>query len=230
MTAWGTLASVSWDTLASAATALGTLVLALATFSVVRSGRRSAVATEVALMAGIKPLLLPSHMDDPDQKVSFADEHWVHVGGGMAAAEATADAVYLVVSLRNVGNGLAILDRWDLTPHDVFDPADAAEFVDRASQRRPRQVAQFRRLSRALYIPTGELGFWHGALRDPSEELFKFASEAVVDRRALTLDLLYSDVQGGQMTISRFTLRPVGEDRWLTTIGRHFDVDDRSSR
>ncbi len=125
MTAWTVSASINWETVASAATALGTLVLALATFSVVRSGRRSAAATETALMAGIRPLLLPSRMDDPDQKVGFVDEHWVHVGGGRATGEVTTDAVYLVMSLRNVGNGLAILDRWDLTPYDLFAPVSA---------------------------------------------------------------------------------------------------------
>ena len=140
MTAWAVAASIDWSTAASAATALGTLVLALATFSVVRSGRRSAQATEMALMAGIRPLVMPSHTDDPDQKVSFVDEHWVHVGGGRAAAEATTNAVYLVVSLRNVGNGLAILDRWDLTPYDVFASGDPAELNRRAGQQRPRDI------------------------------------------------------------------------------------------
>jgi hypothetical protein len=230
MTTWAVAASVSWDTLASAATALGTLILALATFSVVRSGRRSALATETALLAGIRPLLLPSHMDDPDQKVGFVDEHWVHVGGGRAAAEATTNSVYLVVSVRNVGNGLAILDRWDLTPFDVFTSTDPAERNREAGQQRPRDPAQFRRLTRDLYIPPGELGFWQGALRDPSEALFKIATDAVLERRALTLDLLYSDVQGGQRTVSRFTLRPVGQDQWLATIGRHFSLDGHSFR
>jgi hypothetical protein len=202
----------------------------LATFSVVRSGRRSALATETALLAGIRPLILPSHMDDPEQKVGFADEHWVRVGGGRATAEVTSNAVYLVVSLRNVGNGLAILDRWDLTCYDVFTSGDPAELNRRAGEQHPRDQAQFRRLTRDLYIPPGELGFWQGALRDPSEELFKLASDAVLERRGLTLDLLYSDVQGGQRTVSRFTLRPVGDDQWLATVGRHFSLDGHNFR
>jgi hypothetical protein len=230
MTAWAMVASVSWDTVASAATAFGTLVLALATFSVVRSGRRSAVATEMALLAGIRPLLLPSNMEDPDQKIGFADEHWVHVGGARAALEATTNVVYLVVSLRNVGNGLAILDRWDLSPDEAHPLDDPTETVRRAGARTPRHAGQFRRLTRDLYIAPGELGFWQGALRDPSEELFKAATEAVAERRSLTLDLLYSDLQGGQRTISRFTLRPVGEDQWLATVGRHFTLDGRNPR
>jgi hypothetical protein len=230
VTTWAAAASIDWSTLASAATALGTLVLALATFSVVRSGRRSARATESALMAGIRPLLLPSRMDDPDQKVGFADEHWVHVGGGRAAVEATTNSVYLVVSLRNVGNGLAILDRWDLAPYDVFASVDATELIRRASQERPPDIPQFRRLTRDVYIPPGELGFWQGALRDPSDELFKAATDAMLERRPLTLDLLYSDVQGGQRTVSRFALRPVGQEEWLATIGRHFALDGHSFR
>ncbi len=229
MNGWATVASINWETAASAATAFGTLVLALATFSVVRSGRRSAEATEMALLAGIRPLLLPSHMEDPDQKISFVDDHWVHVAGGRAAAEATTNAVYLVVSLRNVGNGLAVLDRWDVNPYVVAadDPAEANRL---AGQQRPRDIAQFRRLTRDLYLPAGELGFWQGALRDPSETLFKEASDAIVERRMLTLDLLYSDLRGGQRSISRFTLRPVGPDQWFATIARHFALDGPSPR
>jgi hypothetical protein len=237
MTVWGMVASVDWSTVASAATAFGTIVLALATFSVVRSGRRSAVATETALLAGIRPLLVPSNMEDPDQKVGFVDDHWVRVGGGKAAAEATTNAaeatanvVYLVVSLRNAGNGLAILDRWDLRPYDVHATDDLTDANRIAGLQRPRDATQFRRLTRDLYISPGELGFWQGALRDPSEDIFKAASEAVHERRPMTLDLLYSDLQGGQRTISRFTLRPVGEDQWLATIGRHFFLDGRSPR
>jgi hypothetical protein len=150
----------------------------------------------------------------------------VHVGGERGAVEVTTNVVYLVVSLRNVGNGLAILDRWDLHPYDVFDPAEAMEANRQAGLQQPRGPAQFRRL-RDLYIPPGELGFWQGALRDSSEELFKFASDAANERRPLTLDLLYS---GGQRTISRFTLRPVGPDQWFVTIGRHFAVDGPSFR
>jgi hypothetical protein len=230
MTPWSTVASISWDTLASAATAFGTLVLALATFSVVRSGRRSARATEMALLAGIRPLLLPSNTEDPDQKVGFIDDHWVHVAGARAMLEATTGTVYLVLSLRNVGNGLAILDRWDLNCYDVGSLNDPAEAVRRAVLQRPRDITAFRRLSRDLYIPQGELGFWEGALRDPSETLFKVASEAVLDRQPLTLDLLYSDLQGGQRTVSRFTLRPIGDDQWLPVIARHFTLDGNSPR
>jgi len=92
---WATVASIDWATSASAATAAGTLVLAIATFSVVRSGGRGARATELALLAGIRPVLLPPRLEDPPRKIGFFDDHWVRVDGGRASAEASTGAVYL---------------------------------------------------------------------------------------------------------------------------------------
>jgi hypothetical protein len=40
----------------------------------------------------------------------------------------------------------------------------------------------------------------------------------------MMLDILYGDREGGQRVISQFTLRHAN-DRWLTTTGRHFNVD-----
>lgn len=53
-----------WATVASLATALGTLVLAVATFSAVRSGNRTARAAELSLLTSLRPLLAPSRRSD----------------------------------------------------------------------------------------------------------------------------------------------------------------------
>ena len=109
MPGWQNPAVSDWTiTAASAATAAGTLILAVATFSSVRSAQRAARATEAALLAGIRPVLVASHLEDASQKVRFLDDHWAHVEGGRATVEVTDDAVYLLVSLRNVGNGLTL--------------------------------------------------------------------------------------------------------------------------
>ncbi len=202
-----------WATAASAATAAGTLVLALATFSAVRSGRRAARATEEALLAGIRPVIVTSRLEDPSQKVGFIDDHWVHVEGGRAVVEVTDDAVYLVISLRNVGNGLAVLDRWALTTERLRDERSAAD------------LGGFRRLTRDLYVPAGDLGFWQGALRDPDDPLFGAVREAASEPRAMTVDILYGDHDGGQRTISRFALSPVGDGKWLASTSRHWNLD-----
>jgi hypothetical protein len=88
-----------WVTISSLATAGGTLVLAVSTFASVRSANRAARAAERSLLAGLRPLLLPSRLQDPEQKVGFADQKWLVVPGGGAAAQVGDDAIYLALSL-----------------------------------------------------------------------------------------------------------------------------------
>jgi len=58
-----------WASVASLATAAGTLVLAVATFASVRSANRAARAAEQSLLAGLRPLLVASRLHDDTQKV-----------------------------------------------------------------------------------------------------------------------------------------------------------------
>ncbi len=143
-----------WVTISSLATAGGTLVLAAATFASVRSANRSARASEQALLAGLRPLLVSSSLEDPPLKVSFQDGKWLRVEGGRVSAEAAGDVVYLAASLRNIGSGVAILHGWRILP----GPSVSAPEHD---------LDTFHRLSRDLYIAPGDIGFWQGAFRDP---------------------------------------------------------------
>jgi hypothetical protein len=63
-----------WVTISSLATAGGTLVLAGATFAAVRSANRSARVAERSMLAGLRPLLMPSRLQDPPQKVGYGTE------------------------------------------------------------------------------------------------------------------------------------------------------------
>lgn len=200
-------------TAAGLATAAGTLVLAGATFSSVRSAQRAARATEDALLAAIRPVLVGSRLEDPEQKIGFVDDHWVRVPGGRAVAEITPRGIYLAMSLRNVGNGLAVLDRWDLHVEGVTAELDRS------------RVEGFRRLGRDIYVPAGDLGFWQAAVREPADPLDGPLRQAIAERRTFALDLLYADHQGGQRTVTRFAYRPVGEEEWLATVGRHWNLD-----
>lgn len=65
--------SADWASVASLATAAGTLVLAMATFASVRSANRTARAAEQSLQAGLRPLLLASRLQDDPQKVMFVE-------------------------------------------------------------------------------------------------------------------------------------------------------------
>ncbi len=145
-------------------------MLAAATFTSVRSANRAARATERALLAGIRPVLVPSRLEDPSEKVGFGDGHRLKVDGGRAVVEVTDEVVYLAIALRNVGSGLAVLDRWDFSADH-----DNGQFPH-------REPDEFRRLTRDLYVPASDLGFWQGAFRDPGDPVFAAAREAATER------------------------------------------------
>ena len=207
-----------WATISSLATAGGTFVLGLATFASVRSAHRAAQATERALLAGIRPVLVPSRLDDPPQKVGFVDDHRVEVGGGLAVAELGEGAIYFAIALRNVGNGLAVLDGWDF-------------YDDRATGApKHRRPDEFRRLTRDIYVPAGDIGFWQGAYRDPDDDAFQAAHEAISNARPITIDLLYGDHEGGQRTVSRFVLVPAEPGLGAAAASRHWNLDRADPR
>src|SRR5262245_58761233 len=146
-----------WPTIASLATAAGTLVLAGATFASVRSANRAARTAERSLLAGLRPLLMAALPEDPSQKVTWQDQHVSHLPGGRAVIEETDGVIYMAAPLRNTGNGVAVLHGWYADGHTM----------EGAREHRPPE--QFRRLTRDIYIPPGRLGFWQGALREPDD-------------------------------------------------------------
>jgi hypothetical protein len=46
----------------------------------------------------------------------------------------------------------------------------------------------------------------------------------------IIVDLLYGDHEGGQRAVTRFSIWPTGEARWLPGISRHFRLDGVSPR
>jgi hypothetical protein len=210
--------SIDWTTISSLATGLGTLVLAAATFASVRSSNRTARLTEASHKADLRPLLLPSRLGDAEEKVGFVDRHFLKVLGGRGVAEVTDDVVYLAMSLRNVGSGIAVLHGWHLIPEHQPDGDQVPDVED------------FRRLTRDLYIPVSDTGFWQGAFRDPSASEFVEAASAVTARQGMMIDLLYGDHEGGQRMISRFSMRPRDDGGWMIEAGRHWNVDREDPR
>ena len=90
---------------------------------------------------------------------------WVTIEGGHAAFEVSSQAIYLVIGLRNDGSGIAVLHGWHFHPERIAgtDPADTKDF---------------RRLTRDIYVPAGDIGFWQGAFRDPDDPMFATARDA----------------------------------------------------
>jgi hypothetical protein len=207
-----------WSTIASLATAGGTLVLAAATFASIRSANRSARISEHAartaersLLGGQRPLLVTSRLQDPEQKIQYPEGIWLTVGGGTAALEVTDDVVYLAVSVRNVGTGLAVLHGWHV-------------LMGLQTRRSRPPLEEFTTQNLDIYVAPGDNGLWLSALRDPAADVFHAVAGAVKAGEPLVIDLLYGDLEGGQRVITQFSLRHAGE-RWLAQATRHFNVD-----
>jgi hypothetical protein len=205
--------AVDWLTISSLATAGATLVLAFATFGSVRSANRAARAAERSLLAGLRPVLMPSRVDDVPQKVGFQDDRWFLIPGAGAVAEVGDEAIYLAASVRNMGNGIAVLHGWRLFPDAQTGATE------------PAPLEEFHRLTRDLYIAPTEAGFWQGALRDPSAPEFEVARTAIVDRHRFGIQILYGDHEGGQRTISMFAFTPREDGTWVGSVSRHWSID-----
>jgi hypothetical protein len=202
-----------WQTISALATAAGTLVLAVATFSAVRSSNRSARVAERALLAGLRPLLVASLGDDPPQKVLWNDLHAIRLNGGRAYAEVDGTVIYLAAGLRNVGSGIALLHGWSPIPGRAVAPQE------------PAPVDEFRRLTVDLYIAPGSAGYWESAIRDVNDPMHHDLCQRIAEHREFTIDVLYGDQDGGQRTISRVFIVSAGEDGWYCQVARHWNVD-----
>ena len=206
--------ATDWATISSMVAGVGTLVLAVATFASVRSSNRSARIAEAALQEQRRPVLAPSRLEDPVQKLMFVEGHWVSTEGGRAVAEHIDGIVYLAISLRNVGSGIGVCQGWTVraglgSSRDL--PTHAPE-------------EEFRLQSRDLYIPASDIGMWQGALRNPDDPVRPAIAEAIDARQPMSIELLYTDQVGLQRTITRFGLIPTA-DSWLASVHRHWYLD-----
>ena len=207
-----------WATISSLATAGGTLILAIATFASVRSANRAARVAEQSLMEGLRPLLVNSRLNDPPQKIFFQEGKHVMLEGGRGAAELDNGVVYLAISVRNAGRGIAVLHGWEFRPGRDLHPE------------RP-DPGSFRTQGRDILIAPGDIGFWQGAFRDSSDSQYDAAVTAVTADDVLTVDLLYGDNEGGQRVMSRMMLQRSSPGTtsdpatWIASVVRHWNLD-----
>jgi hypothetical protein len=206
----------NWVTISSFATGGGTLVLAVATFASVRSANQASRTAERALEVNLRPVLVNSRLQDPVQKMMWVDRHWASVPGGQSSVEIADGNIYLAMSLRNVGSGIAVLHGW-FTTGELLRPG-----VGHADP------SEFRMQTRDLIIPTGDIGFWQGAIREPSDPDHAALTKAISAMEPFTIQLLYGDLEGGQRAISSFACIPRqsgDETMWMCTVTLHWNLD-----
>jgi hypothetical protein len=206
------------STIAELATAGGTLVLAVATFSSTRSANRAARVSERALQAGLRPVLFNARPQDPPQKVSYVDDHRVMLRDGLAAIQESDANLYLSIPLRNVGTGLGVIHGWYVWPQRA------------TSAVHPKPAEEFRPHQRDMYVPAGDVSFWQAAVRDAEDPVYEPLRAAIAAGEGVSVDVLYGDHEGGQRTITRYFVRAreTADDEpwlWTCTTVRHWNLD-----
>ena len=198
----------AWVTLADIGTAVGTLVLAGATFVAVRAAARSTRIAERALLAGQRPVLAPGGPDDA-ANVQFADGRVFPVGNGHALVQQDTGVIYLAIPVRNVGAGLAMLRGYRLQGEPAGDVAQDPRGPARHLRGDPLpELRAFSPQQRDLVVSTSRAGWWQAALRDPETPLYKEIAGAAETWGRVTVDVLYGDHEGGQPSVTRFVLLP----------------------
>src|SRR5439155_26018284 len=130
----------------------------------------------------------------------------IAVPGGRAAIEIVDDNLYVVLSVRNVGSGIAVLHGGVVYPRR-----------ERPVSRDVPPLESFRLLTRDIYIPPGDVGFWQIAFRDDTEERRELL--AGVEAGLLAADVLYGDFEGGQRAVVRYAIGREDDGAWhLTTV------------
>jgi hypothetical protein len=204
-------------TIASLATAAGTLVLAVATFASTRSANHSARVAERALDLNLRPLFIPAHEWEPSERITFHDQI-IDLRSGFAAIEERDGNLYFAVQLRNVGAGIGVLASWkvkaelrDVAQINLEDVPNPSHFVLQ---------------QRSLYVPAGDVGFWQGAIRagDTDRGDADALRAAIKAGERIALFLRYGDQDGGHDTVTRYSLTPDEDGNWLVGITKHWTL------
>ena len=153
------------------------------------------------------------------QKVRWMDDHWARFDGGRGTAELVDGSVYLAISIRNVGSGLAVPFGWAAIQGvgDHPGPTRRAGGFPAPNARPLRGPVRFRVLAGR-----------HPKRRPARRPDYHWLSRTIASHDAFTIELLYGDHDGGQRTISRFGMIPWtrGEEvHWYPSAARHWYLD-----
>ncbi|HEX9545906.1 MAG TPA: hypothetical protein VF942_01130, partial [Acidimicrobiales bacterium] len=112
------------------------------------------------------------------------------VGGGRGLLEDDGGTVYLAMSLRNVGLGIAVIQGWRVEP----DPS-------MREMTRP-EPDLFRPQSRDLYVPAGDVSFWQAAMRNGEDADCPEVMGAIYDRRTLLIERMTPEERDSFLAIA----------------------------
>jgi hypothetical protein len=213
-------AMIGWSDAVQLTSAAGSLVWAFATFQAVRAANRSARVAEQALEIGLQPVLVPSRPEDPPERVTFREGMVIEAPPGGAYVDELDGNFFVVLPLRNVGNGLAVLRAGHVALAEVAEMRLQSQGADGPTHW-PESRDVYRDLQRDLYVPPGERGYWQIGVRGTDDPFHPVLEKAIVDRQRLIVTLLYTDHVGGHRSKTQFVLTPLDDGEWFAAVVRH---------
>ena len=172
-------------------------------------------------------MLFASRAHDTLQKVRWGDGHWAALPAGRAILQEEGGVVYMAMSLQNVGTGTAVILGWRVDSGQIINPnATRVEMLEQPQMVRP-DPGTFRPQTRDLYSPPHDLSFWQAAIRTRDDPDRARVEAALAGHEMLLIDLLYGDQEGGQRTISRFSITkyPGSDTEWFPAVVNHWYLD-----
>ena len=129
----------------------------------------------------------------------------------------------MAMSLQNVGTGIAVILGWRVDAGHIIKPNASLEELqaDPVGSSRP---IHFSSPNPRLVFAPHDLSFWQAAIRTPGDPDRARIEAAIAGPDPLLIDLLYGDQEGGQRTISRFSIARYGgaDDGWFPAVVNHW--------
>ena len=144
------------------------------------------------------------------ERIRFGDGQFLTVPGHGGRVEEHDGVIYLAIALRNGGDGLAVLHGWRARRRDAGDP----ERRRGPGRRSAPDCREFRQQLIDLYIPSGDNGYWLGALRDRNQPGYEEVSSAPGRRRPDRQSICSSATTRGGSGRSCASCSPTGP--WMT--------------
>jgi hypothetical protein len=175
---------------------------------------------EQSLQMNLQPVLVTSRPEDPSERVTFREGMVIEAPAGGAYVDEFDGNMFVVLPLRNVGNGLAVLRAGHVALAEVVELRLQAQGADGPTAW-PAARSEYRDLQRDLYVPPGERGYWQIGVRGSDDPFHAALAKAIADRQRLIVTLLYTDHLGGHRSKTQFVLTPVDDGAWFASVIRH---------
>jgi hypothetical protein len=193
---------------------IATAALALATLLVAVPAAWSALISAQETKRDLLPVIIPAKAHGIKWIVRFTPHKHVVLENFDSYTDEDDQYVYFAVALRNIGAGIAVVLGTDASPK-----ADLDDLV-------PKHVAPLsgmRRMARNMYLAKSDAAYLVFWTTSASSGIYKVIYDAVPKRQDIVLDLIYSDQDGRQMTVSRFELSwAMDVNRYVAKIVKHW--------